>query len=496
PGDHEFLGKVRDEATGLTLVGARWYDETIGRFLTVDPVMDLTDPQQWNAYAYSNNNPVTYSDPTGLWWEALPVSNLVKSSGTVAAASSSSGLTGGPSCRYASCDGTAMGGEDWFFKHDGYQLGVAVKAARTADFYGGMSPKERARQLHLEQEYKDNANLFSQKNLQAYADFGYYLFIEDAVKCLNGDGFGCLWFAVGFIPLGGKGAKLLKKPVSEVVDTIVTATRKKDAQAAANAANAGRGLCSFAGATLVLMADGTHKPIKDVKVSDEVIATDPQSGEQAAMPVTHVWVHEDDLLEFEVDGELIVTTEDHPFWSVTDQAWEGTQSLERGEVVLGADGRGLRVTRSVDIGKHERGDAYNLTVAGAHTYHVGRREILVHNSGRPGPGDIYLWRAVTHAELADVQNTRTWNSPQGIKYFSFTEEGAADYARQAYARYPQEGAYTMLRTTVSADDLPEEVRMAYTTDVKAGGVALNNDELKILGRPSIMPGGIPGAGVC
>jgi RHS repeat-associated protein len=66
PGDHEFLGKVRDASIGLTLVGARWYDETVGRFLTVDPVMDLMDPQQWNAYSYANNNPTTWSDPTGL----------------------------------------------------------------------------------------------------------------------------------------------------------------------------------------------------------------------------------------------------------------------------------------------------------------------------------------------------------------------------------------------------------------------------------------------
>ncbi|WP_423462376.1 RHS repeat-associated core domain-containing protein [Promicromonospora sp. MS192] len=38
----------------------------LGSFVSVDPVMDLSDPQQWNAYAYANNNPVTWSDPTGL----------------------------------------------------------------------------------------------------------------------------------------------------------------------------------------------------------------------------------------------------------------------------------------------------------------------------------------------------------------------------------------------------------------------------------------------
>ncbi len=32
---------------------------------------------------------------------------------------------------------------------------------------------------------------------------------------------------------------------------------------------------SFTGDTLVLMADGTRKPIKDVKLGDKVMATDP-----------------------------------------------------------------------------------------------------------------------------------------------------------------------------------------------------------------------------
>ena len=42
------------------------YDPVLGRFISVDPIMDLADPQQWNAYSYANNTPVTMSDPTGL----------------------------------------------------------------------------------------------------------------------------------------------------------------------------------------------------------------------------------------------------------------------------------------------------------------------------------------------------------------------------------------------------------------------------------------------
>lgn len=65
PGDHGFLNKPTD-TTGLSAIGARYYDPTVGRFISVDPIMDLSDPQQWAAYNYANNNPTTYADPTGL----------------------------------------------------------------------------------------------------------------------------------------------------------------------------------------------------------------------------------------------------------------------------------------------------------------------------------------------------------------------------------------------------------------------------------------------
>ncbi len=65
PGDHGFLDKPAD-TTGLMAVGARYYDPTTARFISVDSVMDLADPQQWHGYAYANNNPITWTDPTGL----------------------------------------------------------------------------------------------------------------------------------------------------------------------------------------------------------------------------------------------------------------------------------------------------------------------------------------------------------------------------------------------------------------------------------------------
>ncbi|WP_328912232.1 MULTISPECIES: RHS repeat domain-containing protein [unclassified Streptomyces] len=65
-GDHGFVNGVRDTTTGLTHLGARDYDPTTGRFISLDPLLELTDPQQINGYSYAANNPVTGSDPTGL----------------------------------------------------------------------------------------------------------------------------------------------------------------------------------------------------------------------------------------------------------------------------------------------------------------------------------------------------------------------------------------------------------------------------------------------
>lgn len=61
-----FLNKPTDAATGLTYVGARAYDPFTGQFISPDPVLDTSDPQDLNPYDYAKDNPVTGSDPTGL----------------------------------------------------------------------------------------------------------------------------------------------------------------------------------------------------------------------------------------------------------------------------------------------------------------------------------------------------------------------------------------------------------------------------------------------
>lgn len=77
PNDKRFVGKEKDEETGLSYFGARYENAKIGRFIAPDPVRAVDDkssktnekillnPQRLNTYAYALNNPYRYVDPDG-----------------------------------------------------------------------------------------------------------------------------------------------------------------------------------------------------------------------------------------------------------------------------------------------------------------------------------------------------------------------------------------------------------------------------------------------
>ncbi|MFA5947631.1 MAG: RHS repeat-associated core domain-containing protein [Candidatus Gracilibacteria bacterium] len=67
-----YTGKELD-GTGLYYYGARYYDPSIGRFISQDPVNGtLSNPQSINKYSYVLNNPLKYIDPTGMFaWDTF-----------------------------------------------------------------------------------------------------------------------------------------------------------------------------------------------------------------------------------------------------------------------------------------------------------------------------------------------------------------------------------------------------------------------------------------
>ncbi len=65
----KFTGKERDSESGNDYFGARYYASSMGRWLSPDPGQisrnHLANPQKWNKYNYTLNNPLRYFDPDG-----------------------------------------------------------------------------------------------------------------------------------------------------------------------------------------------------------------------------------------------------------------------------------------------------------------------------------------------------------------------------------------------------------------------------------------------
>ncbi len=79
----QYTGHERDGANAGAQTGsvrlpdylhARFYNPTVGRFLSVDPAVGSMRPgipQSWNRYSYAINNPIRFTDPYGLDWFKL-----------------------------------------------------------------------------------------------------------------------------------------------------------------------------------------------------------------------------------------------------------------------------------------------------------------------------------------------------------------------------------------------------------------------------------------
>ena len=61
-----YTSEVQDPSSGLEYLGARYYDPSTGRFMSMDPLLGrLSDPQSIDRYVYCFNNPLIYRDRTG-----------------------------------------------------------------------------------------------------------------------------------------------------------------------------------------------------------------------------------------------------------------------------------------------------------------------------------------------------------------------------------------------------------------------------------------------
>ncbi|PPK63666.1 polymorphic toxin-type HINT domain-containing protein [Actinokineospora auranticolor] len=149
------------------------------------------------------------------------------------------------------------------------------------------------------------------------------------------------------------------------------------------------GCNSFTPGTLVLLADGSARPIEQLKLGDQVLATNPETGETTPQAVVGTIAGQGDKRLVDItmsNGATISATDGHPFWLADSARWSIAAELRAGSQVLETDGRTATVIK-VDH-RYAAQRAHNLTVDTFHTYYVvaGGISALVHNCPTGGTG--------------------------------------------------------------------------------------------------------------
>ncbi|QXV63070.1 polymorphic toxin-type HINT domain-containing protein [Amycolatopsis sp. TNS106] len=399
PDDKGFVGGAKDES-GLTNLGARQYDPETGRFISPDPVLDTDDPQQMNGYAYANNAPATNSDPSGLYWKTVKVVKQTAHIGFVWKMFFL-GLFF-PLLMLVSF-------VYWVVQTFVYRVWIDSPWSMMLNSGGGGgSQKEQAvKDAGLSQaEYEEAKKAAADKRgwmdiaIQAGGDIlqeivGVKGIVDNCIK--NFSLLKCGWEVLTALPWGKilKGGKIVDKIVNAFQDTLAWIRKRDKAQAdlrrvqeAEERLSKTTGCNSFVPGTLVVMADGSRRPIEQLKLDDQVLATDAETGKTTARKVvaTIIGQGQKRLVEISVAGGApIVATDGHPFWLPEQRKWVPAKELVSGSRLQTSTGTSVQVaaTRVWDAPAR----VHNLTINADHTYYVlaGGTSVLVHNSNSECP---------------------------------------------------------------------------------------------------------------
>ncbi|MER7501442.1 DNRLRE domain-containing protein [Nonomuraea pusilla] len=382
-----YNNKRYDEASQSYDMGARDYLPGINRFLERDwfngalDDLDLAaDPWTGNRYAFAGGNPITYVEIDGhlfglslsdIGHLALDVAGMVPVVGEVADLANAgwyalegnyvdAALSLAGAVPFA---GAAATGVKW--------VKTAVKISGTAGDVG-----KAARRV-------DGAA----KLAKAASD-------RISIIARNGGTAPDILAAVNAAKAAKKSEKAARKALSDA-KTPVTKTVTGKRPVKVDQPSGGAKACpvsSFVPGTKVLLANGSRKAIDQLKIGDQVVATDPATGRTAARPVlktiTSKGVKRLVSITVDVDGDqgnetgTVVATDRHPIWVPAYDRWTDAGQLKPGMWLQTSAGTHVQITAIEHEVRHGQ-RVHNLSIADVHTYYTaaGEADLLVHNTG-------------------------------------------------------------------------------------------------------------------
>ncbi|WP_052684781.1 RHS repeat-associated core domain-containing protein [Lentzea aerocolonigenes] len=378
PGERGFVGGINDTDAGLVHIGARQYDAALGKFLSADPVMSADDPQQWNAYAYSNNSPITFSDPTG---EHYCDSHVCR---------------GDPGYvdRCANCTkDSELGGGDKATYDNGT---TAMTGVRGEQYINGIVyPKlDKAPSAHAVAKKIDKQLKNYRRDQPTYYPpeedlVNRILAMCDSDREFCGDLFD---WAYGAQLRGYTENESVMSSDAGGIDRVELGRRWGIGKYATKASpesfmpgfngkrdtrNPNGHTCNCFPAGTSVSTENGAKPIEQIAVGDRVWARNLITGKSELRKVVGLFNKQaSTMLTILAGGVQVQVTPQHPFW-VPGKGWVNAGQLKPGDrltSLAGADVE-IRSITSSSVGA----TVYNFEVEGLNNYYISESQLLVHN---------------------------------------------------------------------------------------------------------------------
>lgn len=366
---YRYNGKEFDSETGLYYYGARYYDPQRSFWLSVDPLVELT----MSPYTYTWNDPVNYSDPTGMigeragdpgstnpdnLWHRLVWSRARRNAE-----------------RYAN---TMRYGNNTveIYKHDDGDWSVKTN-------YGNG---------------RGNTATFSKQGMESNKDWGGYVRIGDIEGKNEHSNVITTYLAPQTDPWGPSVGPVPDNPYANpssqlayttliamqeapfvILPELIPAKYLNTARSiiCAPVGRLTKGLMKicFTEGTLIAVENGTEK-IENIKRGDLVWSYNEETGQKELKKVLDLFRNTSaSLIKIMVNGTAITCTPEHPFY--VNGSWIEAKHLTKGMLLTTLDGH-ISSVESVEL-LDKKVKVYNFEVEGNHNYYVSEKGILVHN---------------------------------------------------------------------------------------------------------------------